>query len=48
MTSTGMMVFLIGFYLLVACVSGYEGNWPRCFYWIGAAIITTSVLVGTK
>ena len=48
MTSTGMMLFLVGFYLLTAGVSGIEGNGPRCGYWIGAAIITVSVLCGTK
>jgi len=48
MTSTGMMIFLIGFYLLTSIVSGAEGNWPRCMYWISAAGITLAVLWGTK
>lgn len=48
MTSTNMMIGLIGFYVLTSIVSGVEGNWPRCSYWIGAAIITSSVLWGMK
>lgn len=42
------MMGLVGVYLVTALVSGYEGNWPRCSYWIGAAIITISVILGTK
>ena len=48
MTSTGMMLFLVGFYVLTAGVSGVEGNWPRVLYWLSAAGITTAVLWGTK
>lgn len=48
MLSTAMMGGLVAFYVLVSAVSAYEGNWPRCTYWIGAAIITTSVLWGTR
>lgn len=29
MTSTGMMGFLVVFYLATALVSGMESNWPR-------------------
>lgn len=47
-SSTGMMQGLVAFYVMVAVVSAYEGNWPRCTYWIGAAIITTSVLWGMR
>lgn len=46
--SDTMMQGLVVFYLLVAGISAYEGNWPRCMYWIGASIITASVLWGTK
>lgn len=48
MTSTGMMVFLVVFYLATALVSGMEANWPRVLYWISAAGITTAVLWGAK
>lgn len=48
MTSTGMMIFLIGFYVLTSIVSCAEGNWPRVLYWISAAGITTAVLWGTR
>jgi hypothetical protein len=29
-------------------VSAYELNWPRAMYWVGASIITSAVLWGTK
>jgi hypothetical protein len=48
MLSTTMMVALVGFYLVVAGVSGVEGNWPRVLYWISAAGITVAVLWGTR
>lgn len=48
MLSTWMMVALIAFYALVSLVSGIEGNWPRCLYWIGAGLITIAVIWGTK
>ena len=48
MTSTTMMIGLIGIYLLTAAVSAYESNLPRVLYWISAAGITTAVLWGTK
>jgi hypothetical protein len=40
-----LMQGLIVTYVIVALVFGYEQNWPKCTYWIGAAIITGSVLV---
>ena len=40
----GMKV-LIAAYLVLACVFMWEGKWPYAAYWIGAAIITSSVLV---
>lgn len=43
-SSTGLMMGLVGIYVLTAAVSLYEGNWARCFYWIGASIITGSVI----
>ena len=39
-----LMQGLVVTYVLVALVFAYEGNWPKCTYWMGAAIITTSVL----
>lgn len=48
MTSGGMMIFLIGFYVLTSLVSGVEGNWPRVLYWLSAAGITSAVLWGAK
>ena len=41
---TLLMQGLIVAYVVIAVVSAWEGNWPRCTYWIGAAIITGSVL----
>lgn len=48
MTSTNMMIALVGFYALTAAVSATEANWPRVLYWISAAGITTAVLWGTR
>lgn len=48
MTSSYMMMGLIAFYLLVACVSSIEGNWPRVLYWLSASGITTAVLWGSR
>jgi hypothetical protein len=45
MTGTLLMKVLVCQYLVLAAVFAYELNWPKCSYWIGAAIITTSVLV---
>ena len=47
MTSSYLMGALILAYLVIAGMAAYEGNWPRCSYWIGAAIITGSVLKAT-
>lgn len=46
--SSYMMMGLVGFYLVVAGVSGVEGNWPRVLYWISAAGITVAVLWSTR
>ena len=45
MTGNQMMVCLVVVYLVIAGRFAYEGNWPKCTYWIGAAMITSSVLV---
>ena len=42
---TMLMQGLVVFYVIVAIVFGFEGNWAKCTYWIGASIITSSVLV---
>jgi drug/metabolite transporter (DMT)-like permease len=39
------MQALVVVYVIVAVVFAWEGNWPKCLYWIGASIITSSVLV---
>jgi hypothetical protein len=44
MSGTVLMQGLVVTYVIVACVFAYEGNWPKCAYWIGASIITSSVL----
>ena len=45
MTSTLLMQGLIVTYVIIAGVALWEGNYARCSYWIGASIITGSVLV---
>lgn len=45
MTGDMLMRGLIVFYVVLAGVYAYETNWAKCTYWIGAAIISTSVLV---
>ncbi len=44
MTGNTLMQALVVVYVVVAVVFGLEQNWAKCTYWIGAAIITTSVL----
>ena len=44
MTGDLLMRGLLVVYVLIACTFAYEGNWPKCTYWIGAAVITASVL----
>ena len=48
MLSSTMMSVLIVFYLIVAFVSAYEGNWLRVLYWASASGITTAVFLSTK
>jgi hypothetical protein len=45
MNGDGLMRGLLVFYLILAAVFAYELNWAKCTYWIGAAVITGSVLV---
>jgi hypothetical protein len=44
-TGDRLMQGLVVVYIVVALVFGYEQNWAKMTYWIGAAIITGSVLV---
>ncbi len=44
MTGTLLMQALVLIYIVTAIVFATEGNWPKCLYWCGAAVITTSVL----
>ena len=44
MTGNNLMIGLSCFYVVLAGVFAYEGQWAKCSYWIGAFIITTSVL----
>ena len=39
-----MMKFLVCCYLFTAVLFVLQKNWPKVFYWLGAATITTSVL----
>jgi hypothetical protein len=48
MTSTALMIGLIGVYLVTAGVSAYELNWPRVLYWVCASGLTVAVIWGTK
>jgi hypothetical protein len=43
MTGDNLSVVLIGFYVVLACVYGYEGQWFKVLYWISAAGIVTAV-----
>lgn len=40
-----LMIGLACFYVVLAAVFAYEGQWAKCSYWIGACVITVSVLV---
>jgi hypothetical protein len=45
MTGDRLMQGLLVVYFIIACTFAYEQNWAKMTYWIGAAIITGSVLV---
>lgn len=36
---------LIGVYLGLAGLYAWEGSWPKVLYWVGAAILSTGVLL---
>ena len=38
------MIALVVQYVITAGVFCWEGNWPKVAYWVGASIITGSVL----
>lgn len=44
MTGLGLMLFLICVYAVTAATFAWEGNYPKAMYWVGAFIITASVL----
>ena len=44
MWGLGLMKGLCAFYVVLSGVFVWEGDYPRALYWLGAAIITTSVL----
>jgi hypothetical protein len=46
--STKLMVWLLCNYAVICGFSLYEKNWPRAGYWLGAFIITGSVIWMTK
>ena len=37
MTDDLLMQCLIVVYIVIACVSAFEGNWPRVLYWCSAS-----------
>ena len=43
-TGDKLMLLLVCQYLIVAFVFGFQGTWFKMTYWLGAAIITTSVI----
>lgn len=46
--STILIKLLLAEYLIIMAVCVAEKNWPRCLYWIGAAILQVSILWGFK
>lgn len=48
MMSTWLMRLLVVQYIIISIISLFEHNYIRALYWIGASIITVSVLLGTK
>lgn len=40
-----LSIWLIGFYIVLACVFLYERDYARAWYWLGAAQIVSSVLM---
>jgi drug/metabolite transporter (DMT)-like permease len=44
MISTGMMIALAIVYAAIVLAAIMERNWPRALYFIGAIVITVSIL----
>lgn len=44
MTSTWLVMVLIGLYAVIALAAGCERNWPRCWYFVGSIVITAAVV----
>ena len=46
MMSRGMMISLIGVYVLICIVALFEKNYPRALYFFSAGLISVAVLWG--
>lgn len=44
MLGHGLMYGLVGFYALLSLIFLWEGHYAKATYWLGALIITSSVL----
>lgn len=44
MNSTTTMYVLLGFYVLIMLQAAWEHNWWRAMYFVGAIVISVSVL----
>lgn len=45
MSGNLLVKLLIVQYLLAMCLFLYSGNYPKALYWLGAAIISYSILI---
>ncbi len=45
LTGENAMRFIVCFYIFTAVLFALQKNWPKVMYWLGAATITTSVLL---
>ncbi len=45
LTGENAMRFIVCFYIFTAILFALQKNWPKVMYWLGAATITTSVLL---
>lgn len=44
MISIKIMYVLLGFYTLLAIITGVEGKSALCLYWVGALILNVAVM----
>ncbi len=44
MTSATVMLILIAFYFIIACMAALESNWWRALYFFAGALITVAAL----